>query len=53
MDGFSKQEITMNAEEDSLDADKKIGSREVVNGMTGYDSRGSIVVITTLEVRGG
>src|SRR5271168_5281518 len=53
MNGFAEKKIAVNSEENVLDNDKKIGTREVICGVSCYDSRDGSVFISSISVGGG
>ena len=53
MSGFAEKKIAVNSEEDALDDDKKIGARNIIRGVSCYDSRDGSVFISSISVRGG
>ena len=53
MNGFVEKKIAVNSEENALDDDEKIGARDVINGVSCYDSRDGSVFISSISIIGG
>src|SRR5271168_4469481 len=53
MSGFAEKKIAVNSEENVLDDDEKIGAREVISGVSCYDSRDGSVFISSISIGGG